>query len=145
MTGCRKTTAQIVCFFFVVLVLWATQDLHAKKKPPAHPVNLNTANAAELQEVPGIGPATAGKILQARKSYGAFKSVDDLQAIRGIGPKRLERMRKYLTVGKFTQSRDPSAQAALSAKNPPGKNPSAKPAPNSKDSPAPTASEDEEQ
>jgi hypothetical protein len=35
-----------------------------------------------------------------RKSYGAFKSVDDLLAIRGLGPKRLEKMRKYLTVGK---------------------------------------------
>jgi hypothetical protein len=35
-----------------------------------------------------------------RKSYGAFRSVNDLMAIRGIGPKRLEKMRKYLTVGK---------------------------------------------
>src|SRR5713101_624536 len=45
-------------------------------------------------------PATAEKILQMRKSYGAFKSVDDLLAIRGLGAKRLEKMRKYLTVGK---------------------------------------------
>jgi competence ComEA-like helix-hairpin-helix protein len=58
----------------------------------------------ELQQVPGIGPSTAQKILQARKSYGAFKSVDDLQAIQGIGPKRLEKMRKYLTVGKAAPS-----------------------------------------
>jgi competence ComEA-like helix-hairpin-helix protein len=72
----------------------------AKKKPPAAPVNLNTATSEELQLVPGIGPVTAEKILQMRKSYGAFKSVDDLSAIRGIGPKRLEKMRKYLTVGK---------------------------------------------
>jgi competence protein ComEA len=84
----------------LIFVLWATQDLGAKKKPPAHPVNLNTATSSELQQVPGIGPATADKILQARKSYGAFKSVDDLQAIKGIGPKRLEKMRKYLAVGK---------------------------------------------
>ena len=59
-----------------------TQDLCAKKKPPAHPVNLKTATADELQQVPGSGPSTVQKILQARKSYGAFKSVDDLQAIR---------------------------------------------------------------
>ena len=51
-----------------------------KKKPPARPVNLNTASSAELQEVPGIGPATTNKILQARESYGAFKRADDLQA-----------------------------------------------------------------
>ncbi len=70
----------------------------AKKKPPAQPVNLNTANSEQLQQVPGIGPATADKILQMRKSYGSFKNVNDLMAIRGIGPKRLEKMRKYLTV-----------------------------------------------
>src|ERR1700716_1071928 len=74
--------------------------LCAKKKPPARPVDLNSASAAELEQVPGIGPATAEKILQMRKSYGAFKSVDDLLAIRGLGAKRLEKMRKYLTAGK---------------------------------------------
>jgi len=42
--------------------------------------------------VPGIGPATADKILQARISYVWFKSVDDLQAIRSMGPKRLDKM-----------------------------------------------------
>jgi competence protein ComEA len=100
-------------------VLWATQGLCAKKKPPLHPVNLNTANSEELQEVPGIGPATADKILQARKSYGAFKSVDDLQAIKGIGAKRLDKMRKYLTVGKAAQSAKASAQAANKADSKP--------------------------
>ena len=69
------------------------------KKPPPEPVNINTATSAELQQVPGIGPATADKILKMRKSYGAFKSVDDLLAIRGIGKKRLDKMRRYLSVG----------------------------------------------
>ena len=82
----------ICCLFPVVLL--------AKKKPPLAPININTATSEELQQVPGIGPVTAEKILQMRKSYGLFKSVDDLRAIRGIGPKRLEKMRKYLTVGK---------------------------------------------
>lgn len=80
----------------------------ANKKPPAPPVNLNTATSEELQTVPGIGPATAEKILQVRKNYGAFKSVDDLLAIKGIGPKRLEKMRKYLTVGKTSSSTKPA-------------------------------------
>jgi competence protein ComEA len=81
-------------------LLFSPAALAGKKKPPAQPVNINTANSEQLQLVPGIGPATADKILQMRKSYGAFKSVDDLLAIRGLGPKRLEKMRKYLTVGK---------------------------------------------
>lgn len=81
----------------------------AKKKPPLHPVNLNTATSVELQQVPGIGPSTADKILKMRKSYGPFKSVDDLRAIKGIGPRRLEKMRKYLTVGKSTAAKKPAA------------------------------------
>jgi DNA uptake protein ComE-like DNA-binding protein len=57
------------------LMLCVAQNLEANKKPPVHPVNLNTASSAELQLVPGIGPSTADKILQMRKSYGAYKSV----------------------------------------------------------------------
>ena len=83
-----------LCFVFGALALATT------KKPPLKPVNINTATSEELQQVPGIGPASAEKILMMRKSYGAFKSVDDLLAIKGLGKKRLEKMRKYLTVGK---------------------------------------------
>ena len=113
----------------------------AKKKPPAHPININTANSADLQQVPGIGPSTAQKILDTRKSYGAFKSVDDLLAIKGIGPKRLEKMRKYLIVGKPTTKKQPaSAQTAAAPTKPPPAKPPAKQAA----APSPTVTEDEE-
>ena len=69
-----------------------------KKTPPARPINLNTATSGELQQVPGIGPVTAEKILKMRKVHGAFKSVNELRAIKGIGPKRLAKMKPYLTV-----------------------------------------------
>jgi competence protein ComEA len=94
----------------LILCLLLTPVALAKKKPPAKPVNINTAKSEELQQVPGIGPATAEKILQMRKSYGAFKSVDDLLAIRGLGPKRLEKMRKYVTVGKAAPKNTPPQQ-----------------------------------
>lgn len=114
------------------LLLWGLLfvDLSAAttKKPPPKPVNINTANSDELQQVPGIGPATAEKILQMRKSYGAFKSVDDLLSIRGIGKKRLEKMRKYLTVSKASATNKPACagcartkavQGNAAAKSPP--------------------------
>ena len=102
-------------FWFCAITL----GLAAKKKPPAAPINLNTATSEELQQVPGIGPVTAEKILQMRKSYGAFKSVDDLRAVRGIGPKRLEKMRKYLTVGKAaSQSKPASASKPVTPSKP---------------------------
>jgi len=112
---------------FVLVALCAIPAvLAANKKPPAAPINLNTATSDELQQVPGIGPVTAEKILQMRKSYGPFKSVDDLRAIRGIGPKRLEKMRKYLVAGKSAQQRiahPPQPKpAAVPPKTPPPRN-----------------------
>jgi len=83
----------------------------ANKKPPLHPINLNRASPTELQEMRGIGPVTADKILKIRKSYGPSKSVDDLRAIKGIAPKRLEKMRKYLTVTQPSPKK-PSQQPA---------------------------------
>jgi competence ComEA-like helix-hairpin-helix protein len=83
-----------------ILLLCACATTATTRKPPTHPININTAQSAELQQVPGIGPSTAEKILQTRKSYGSFKTVDDLLSIRGIGPQRLEKMRKYLTVAR---------------------------------------------
>ena len=116
----RRTPANWPLFFFLFLsAAFSAATFSTTKKPPPEPVNLNTATSAELQQVPGIGPATAEKILKMRKSYGAFKSVDDLLAIRGIGKKRLDKMRKYLTVGKVKSSR--AMQPATSGKKQPGK------------------------
>jgi comEA protein len=109
-------------FLFLAALSAGLPAAFANKKPPAAPVNLNTATSEELQQVPGIGPATADKILQMRKAYGAFKSVDDLLAIRGIGPKRLEKMRKYLTVSKAPSSNRPPS-AAKPADQPPKPSP----------------------
>jgi comEA protein len=110
-----------ICFAFA-----ATSA--AAKKPPPKPININTASSEELQQVPGIGPVTAEKILQMRKSYGAFKSVDDLLSIRGIGKKRLDKMRKYLTVSKSTSLNKPvtcpgcAKPGGSQTKSPPAKN-----------------------
>ena len=106
----QKTVIMRAVFLLALCCLFPAALL-ANKKPPPAPVNLNTATSEELQLVPGIGPVTAEKILQMRKSYGAFKSVDDLSAIRGIGPKRLEKMRKYLTVGKAASQSKPTSAA----------------------------------
>ena len=57
------------------------------------PVSLNTATAEQLDELEGVGPATAQKILDWRKEHGGFRSVDDLKQIGGIGPKRFETLK----------------------------------------------------
>ena len=57
------------------------------------PISLNTATVEQLDELEGVGPATAQKILDWRKQHGGFKSVEDLQQISGIGPKRFESLK----------------------------------------------------
>ena len=62
------------------------------------PLNLNTATAAQLDELPGVGPATAAAIIAHRQQHGPFASVDQLGDVRGIGPAKLQAIRGLVTV-----------------------------------------------
>lgn len=69
-------------------------------RPTITIVNLNTADAATLaRDMEGIGATKAQAIVEHRKSKGAFRSVDELALVKGIGSKTLERNRTRLTVG----------------------------------------------
>jgi len=67
-------------------------------KNPTQVVNINTADASQLQTLPGIGPATASKIIEYRQSHGPYQDVDDLRIIKGFGQKRLDKIKKWLTI-----------------------------------------------
>jgi competence protein ComEA len=60
----------------------------------AGPISLNNATIEQLDQLEGIGPATAQKILDWRTEHGGFSSVDDLRQISGIGPKRFESLKE---------------------------------------------------
>ncbi|MCA9304456.1 MAG: ComEA family DNA-binding protein [Phycisphaerales bacterium] len=64
-----------------------------------HLVDLNSANAAELELLPGIGPVTAEAIVRDRTENGGFASIDDLDRVRGIGPKTIAGIRDRATIG----------------------------------------------
>lgn len=76
----------------------------AQTPTPAQPspddglIDINTATAAELDEIKGVGPATAEKIIALREQRGGFSSVDELLDVPGIGPRTLEKMRPQITV-----------------------------------------------
>lgn len=57
------------------------------------PISLGSATVEQLQEIEGVGPVTAEKIVEHRTKNGGFSSIEDLGKISGIGPKRLESLR----------------------------------------------------
>jgi|SRR5579883_180139 len=70
----------------------------AKKIQPGDaPINVNTATAEELQRLPGVGPATARNIIATRTAT-PFESVNDLDKVKGIGPKTLAKLRPFVVV-----------------------------------------------
>ncbi|MEX0994299.1 MAG: ComEA family DNA-binding protein [Balneolaceae bacterium] len=69
-----------------------------REKSNGRLININTAGRESLQELPGIGPAYAERILDWRNKNGPFTSVGQLLEIRGIGEKRLERITPLITL-----------------------------------------------
>lgn len=61
-------------------------------------ININTADKTTLTELPGIGDKKAEAIVQYRKDHGEFQKAEDLLAVKGIGPKVLEKLVKEVTV-----------------------------------------------
>lgn len=61
-------------------------------------ININTADEKELQNIKGVGPALAGRIIEYRENNGAFKSIEEIKKVRGIGEKTFEKMRDSITV-----------------------------------------------
>ena len=78
--------------------LFAAQDAARRSAPAAAPVNINTASASMLEGLPGIGKATAERIVEYRQKSGGFKKVEELMNIRGIGEKSFLTLKPLVTV-----------------------------------------------
>lgn len=70
-----------------------------KKELPSHLVDINKASKRRLMELPGIGEKTAEIIIQYRK-MDTFRRIEDIQNVKGIGPKKFEKMKPFITVKK---------------------------------------------
>ena len=67
-------------------------------------VNLNTATAAELATLPGVGPKLAERIIEYRQKKGPFKKIEELMNVQGIGEKSFLKLRPQLTVASKTDA-----------------------------------------
>ncbi len=67
-------------------------------KPAEGLININTADVELLCQLPGIGPKTAERIIEYRKMMGRFKSIEEITNVRGIGPKKFEKIKNLITV-----------------------------------------------
>lgn len=74
----------------------AAEPAAALPTDPGGGVSINSGGQADLESLPGIGPALAGRILAYRQANGPFRTIDELDRVKGIGPKTLEKLRPYL-------------------------------------------------
>jgi len=97
----RSTTAMLALLVCLTAAVSAQTERPAPPKPASEmdsPLNLNTATQAQLESLPGIGTATALRILEYRQKNGGFKKVEDLMNVRGVGEKSFLRLKPLITV-----------------------------------------------
>jgi comEA protein len=112
----KSLLISIALFVFTLVAATAAGQTPAEK--PVGVVNINTASAAEIGFLPGIGEKTAAAVVAHREQNGPFKKTTDLMQVKGIGDRTFERLGPYLTVeGKTTlvvevkMPRKPSSKA----------------------------------
>ena len=99
MTITKKIISCLVFLSFIT-VLIGTVAVSAEQPQTAtkNLININTADARQLESLPRIGPKMAVRILDYRKANGSFKRVQDLMKVKGVGPKIFEKLQSLITV-----------------------------------------------
>ena len=104
----RKIAKTILLFLFILsLTIYLSRKVEVNKylvkkissnKSYSLRVNINSANEQELNNLPGVGPKLAKKIIEYRSIHGSFESLNEMKAVKGIGVKKFSQIEKYLTV-----------------------------------------------
>lgn len=116
-----KKSMFLAVFAVFGLMIWASTDALAQA---AKVIDINAASVQELDELPGIGPAIAGRIVEYREKNGPFSKIEDLMEVRGIGEKKFLNLKDRVTVGAAAQ---PDAAKADAGKQGAGKQPEPSP------------------
>jgi competence protein ComEA len=102
----RRFVAAVLAVALAVVAAPSFAGAGSKPAPTAK-VNINTASVAQLETLPGVGPALAGRIVEHRQKSGNFRTTQELMNVKGIGEKNYARIEQWLTV-----SEAPKAAAA---------------------------------
>lgn len=116
----RLALLALACGMAMLLAGWygltrsvGRPSLHERGAVAVYSVDLNTADRVTLEQLPRLGSKLADAIVTHRERQGAFTSVEDLLAVKGVGPSHLAVWREYLTVGPSVNGdRSPSAHSA---------------------------------
>lgn len=102
----RRVLIATTCLSLALMILCplapgvANAAASKQEIPAAGQIDINDASADQLIVIPGIGKVMAERIVQFREEHGAFKRVEDLLKIKGIGEKSFQKIRAYVKIGK---------------------------------------------
>ncbi|PLX84806.1 MAG: competence protein ComEA [Desulfuromonas sp.] len=88
----------VVCLLFALISLVGFGASVSSAADAASMININSASIVQLQELPGIGPSLAERIVAYREANGSFKSADQLIEVKGIGKRKMEKFRDRITL-----------------------------------------------
>ena len=98
-----RKSQTIMILSFVILAICGAAFADTQATAPAGVVNINTADAAQLSNLPRVGMKVAQRIVEYRTAHGPFARTSDLMQVKGFGQKSFDRISAYLTVeGKST-------------------------------------------
>ena len=92
----------VVPVLIMVICAAATVAIAGEGRPTAGVVNINTATSEQLQLLPRVGPALAGRVIEFREANGPFRSIEEIVAVRGIGENLLEVLEPFLVTSGAT-------------------------------------------
>jgi comEA protein len=94
-----RTNKGLALGLAAALLILSLSGAYAQTNAPKAKVNINTANRAELESLPRIGPAVAQRIIDYRTKNGDFKKIEDIMKVNGISEKIFAQIKDLITVG----------------------------------------------
>jgi comEA protein len=101
----RKFMKWVLALSCLLLINSMVLAVEAGKEKSKELININTASAEELVQIPGVGQALAKRIIAFREKHGSFEKLEDLMKVRGIGEKNFKKMMDSITVGKKSKKK----------------------------------------